>query len=196
MKKACFITAIVFLLLIVNKGTAAACDHPPCAVPPDKEVFLVYVPNEFALPVEQQPLGDTGYVTEDPLKSTQFQWTDKNVIGILAHSQYSGSEFYKIKIGQLVKLYKGDGTTEIYLVRYIREFQKYGRGNSSNYRDLGSDEIYTTYEMHKIFYEDGNRLVFQTCIEENEDPLWGLRFVVAEPLISLPRLGFFNIRRW
>ena len=54
----------------------------------------VYVPGFMALPIVQQPSGNTGFVSEQPGTATQFQLAQRyGVLGLLAHNYLSGREF-------------------------------------------------------------------------------------------------------
>lgn len=150
----------------------------------DKLIRGVYVPGFLALPVVQQPSGNTGFVSTRPETLTQFQLAARNnVIGLLAHNYLSGKDFFKLRDGLQVMVIKGDGSIARYRITEIHEFQKLTPGSHwSHYLDLNTGERLTTYQVYNWFYQGDHHLTFQTCLERNGLETWGLRFVVAEPL--------------
>jgi hypothetical protein len=149
-----------------------------------KSVRGVYVPGFLALPVVQQPSGNTGFVSGKPETVTQFQLAARyGVIGLLAHNYLSGVEFYRLMEGLKVYIIKGDGSRDRYRINKIKEYQKLTPGsNWSHYIDLETGERLTTYQLFSQYYQGDHHLTFQTCIARNGIETWGLRFVVAEPV--------------
>lgn len=144
----------------------------------------VYVPGFFALPVVQQPGGDTGFVSGKPETVTQFQLaTRNNVLGFLAHNYLSGKEFFNLIEGLQVVVVNGDGSFERYRITAIDEYQKVTPGSHwSHYIDLDSGERLTTYQVFGQYYQGEHHLTFQTCLARDGIETWGLRFIVAEPM--------------
>lgn len=144
----------------------------------------IYVPGFLALPVVQQPAGNTGFVSTKPESVTQFQLAARDdVIGLLAHNYLSGKEFFRLRDGLQVMAVNGDGSISRYRITEVHEFQKLTPGsNWSHYLDLKTGERLTTYQVFNWFYQGEHHLTFQTCLERNGLETWGLRFVVAEPL--------------
>jgi hypothetical protein len=144
----------------------------------------VYVPGFLALPVVQQPGGNSGYVSRKAETATQFQLAARNnVIGLLAHNYLSGKDFFRLSEGLQVMVVKGDGSIDRYRVTGVHELQKLSPGsNWSHYVDLNSGERLTTYQVFNQFYQGEHHLTFQTCLERDGLETWGLRFVVAEPV--------------
>lgn len=142
----------------------------------------VYVPGFFALPVVQQPSGDTGFVSGKPETVTQFQLATRyNVFGFLAHNYLSGKKFFRLVEGLEVVIVKGDGSTNRYRITAIDEYQKVTPGsNWSHYIDLETGERLTTYQVFSQYYQGDHHLTFQTCLARDGNDTWGLRFVVAE----------------
>ena len=151
-----------------------------------KSVRGVYVPGFLALPIVQQPSGNTGFVSEQPGTATQFQLADRyGVIGLLAHNYLSGAEFYSLVEGLQVLLVNGDGSLQKYQITEINEYQKLTPGsNWSHYINLETGERLTTYQVFTQYYQGEHHLTFQTCLERDGLDTWGLRFVVAEPVDS------------
>jgi hypothetical protein len=151
-----------------------------------KSVRGVYVPGFLALPIIQQPRGNTGFVSEQPGTATQFQMADRyGVIGLLAHNYLSGGEFFSLVEGLQVLLVNGDGSLQKYRITEIVEYQKVTPGsNWSHYINLETGERLTTYQVFAQYYQGEHHLTFQTCLEREGLETWGLRFVVAEPVSS------------
>jgi len=150
----------------------------------DRVLRGVYVPGFLALPVVQQPGGNSGFVSGKADTVTQFQLAARyDVIGLLAHNFLSGKEFFRLKDGLQVMVVKGDGSIDRYRITGVHEFQKVSPGsNWSHYIDLKTGERLTTYQVFAQFYQGEHHLTFQTCLERDGLETWGLRFVVAEPL--------------
>jgi len=144
----------------------------------------VYVPGFFALPVVQQPSGDTGFVSGNSETVTQFQLAAKyNVLGFLAHNYLSGKEFFNLIEGLQVVVVNGDGSLFRYQITAIDEYQKVTPGsNWSHYIDLETGERLTTYQVFGQYYQGEHHLTFQTCLARDGIETWGLRFIVAEPI--------------
>jgi hypothetical protein len=142
----------------------------------------VYIPGFFALPVVQQPSGNTGFVSAKPESVTQFQLAARyNVLGFLAHNYLSGKEFFRLIEGLQVVVVKGDGSIDRYRITAIDEYQKVTPGsNWSQYIDLETGERLTTYQVFGQYYQGDHHLTFQTCLARDGIDTWGLRFVVAE----------------
>jgi hypothetical protein len=144
----------------------------------------IYVPGFLALPVVQQPRGNTGFVSTKPETVTQFQLAARNnVIGLLAHNYLSGKEFFRLREGLQVMVVNGDSSISRYRITEIHHFQKLTPGSHwSHYLDLNTGERLTTYQIFNWFYQGDHHLTFQTCLEREGLETWGLRFVVAKPI--------------
>lgn len=151
-----------------------------------KSVRGVYVAGFMALPIVQQPSGNTGFVSEQPGTATQFQLAQRyGVLGLLAHNYLSGREFYRLVEGLKVMVINGDGSLENYRITKVVEYQKVTPGsNWSHYINLETGERLTTYQVFGEYYQGAHHLTFQTCLEKDGLETWGLRFVVAEPVES------------
>ncbi|MFN2214465.1 MAG: hypothetical protein ACK2UM_15025 [Anaerolineales bacterium] len=144
----------------------------------------VYVPGFMALPVVQQPSGNTGFVSQQPGTVTQFQLAAKyGVIGLLAHNYLAGMEFFQLVEGLKVLVVNGDGSLQNFRITEIIEYQKLTPGsNWSHYINLDTGERLTTYQVFTQYYQGEPHLIFQTCLDREGLETWGLRFVVAEPV--------------
>lgn len=147
-------------------------------------VVGVYVPGVLALPIGQQPKGNAGFVTRDPEQATQFSLAAQyGTVGVLAHNDLAGSEFYGIKKDQYAIIVHGDGHLEYYVVDEIQKYQALNPTSTfSNFVNLeDTSETISAGELFSRVYGGGDRLVFQTCIAANGDPSWGRIFIIAHP---------------
>jgi hypothetical protein len=147
-------------------------------------VVGIYVPGVLALPVGQQPQGNSGFVTRQPKQVTQFSMARQyGTVGILAHNDLAGADFDEIKINQYAIVIFGDGHEDYYLVTDLQKFQALSPTSTfSDFINLdGSKEHLTASQVFSRIYAPGGRLVFQTCIEGQGDPSWGRMFIIAEP---------------
>jgi hypothetical protein len=145
----------------------------------------VFVCKMFALDVTQQPANDPVFVSEDTNTATQFRLAaNYGTIGLLAHNTHSGSKFFKLTVGQEVDIVYGDGTVRPYVISEIRHFQALNPDSPyTDFVDLdhGGTRFSSTQVFAK-FFEDGNRVVFQTCIDAHGKASWGRLFVTAMPV--------------
>lgn len=151
-------------------------------------VVGAYVSGLFALPVLQQPSGDTEFVSSQDFTLTEYAAArDYGSIGILAHNYLSGKDFFKITPNQEITLIYGDGRLAYFRVMGIESFQALSPTNAfSDFIDL-SDPTRTVVPYSTVFnsmYGSPNRVVLQTCIEANGDPSWGRIFIIAEPVLA------------
>jgi hypothetical protein len=141
----------------------------------------VYVPDVLALPVEQQPKNDSNYIHMEPDLATQYHPAARfGVAGILAHNTLAGQLFFDIKIGDVVTLVYGDGSTQRYQVTQISQFQ--ARLAHHDYVDLEDGEIVSGAELFEEMYTGTDHVTFQTCIFAEGNASWGRLFVVATPI--------------
>jgi hypothetical protein len=149
------------------------------------QVVGVYVPDVLALKVAQQPVnsptfvnGNIGYVTQFSLP-TQYGTT-----GLLAHNYLSGALFFDLSIGQEVDIIYGDGYIHLYTISTVRHFRAVSPTNpDSKFVEIDDNrgtEISSTDLFHQI-YAKGDQVVFQTCINANNNVSWGRLFVIATP---------------
>lgn len=144
----------------------------------------VYAPGLFALPVVQQPESDFGFVSSQPEALTTFQLAEENhVIGLLAHNYLSGRYFFDLSKGHIVIIIKGDGSQRTYRVSERYHFKRLDPEiATSRYLDLTTRKRFTTRQVFNRFYRGEHHVTFQTCLEREGDPYWGLLFIVALPL--------------
>ena len=143
----------------------------------------VYVPNVLALPVVQQPAGDSGYVSGRDDEATQFAMASQyGNIGLLAHNYLSGGLFSRLGIGEEVRLVYGDGKVEYFVVTEVLRYQALDPDSQwSSFRNLDDYDILSTEQMFTRAYAGDRHVTFQTCIAENGNSSWGRLFVIAVP---------------
>lgn len=143
----------------------------------------VYVQNVLALPVVQQPAGNSGYVSNNDAQLTQFGMAAQyGNVGLLAHNYLSGKLFSQLVVGQEVRLVYGDGTVEYFIVKEILQYQAMQPNSQwSSFRDLKDDTVLTAEQMFKRVYAGNRHVTFQTCIYAEGISSWGRLFVVAVP---------------
>jgi hypothetical protein len=150
------------------------------------QVVGVYVHDVFSLKVAPQPSNNPAYVNSDPGYATQFSLASQyGSIGLLAHNYLSGSFFSSLTTGQEVDIIYGDGSVRRYSISVIRHFQALSPlSTASNFVDLDNprnNQLSNSDLFHQI-YNQGDRVVFQTCITANGDTSWGRLFVIATPI--------------
>lgn len=151
------------------------------------DVVGLYVPGVLALPVGQQPQGNSGFVTREPDMATQFDLAgDFGTIGILAHNDLAGAQFSGVMPGQYAIAIFGDGRKEYFLIDSIQSYQ--ALSPTSTYSDFvnldGSNEFLSAGQLFSRIYAPGNRMVLQTCIEGEGNPSWGRMFIIGTPATS------------
>ena len=150
-------------------------------------VFVDYL---FALSVVQQPTKNFEFISSSDKVVTQFNLAaEYKNIGLLAHDYLAGKYFSQLTDGQSVYLVHGTGRVEAFSVTQIYQYQALDPNNpSSNFKDLGTERIYTAQQVFQLMYMGGHHLTFQTCIEKNGNLSWGRLFVVAEPISATPTI--------
>jgi len=143
----------------------------------------VYVSNVLALPIVQQPSGNTGYVSSNDGQATQFAMASQfGNVGLLAHNYLSGKSFSQIAVGQEVRLIYGDGRVEYFIVTEILQYQALQPNSPwSSFRGLNENTILNAEQMFKRVYAGDRHVTFQTCIQAEGISSWGRLFVVAVP---------------
>jgi hypothetical protein len=200
------IAAIPVTRMVEADGTLV---HPPIVVPwalgfdqfraslqnGNSDVLVgVFAPNAFAFPVVQQPGKNATYVDTHPGVVTQFAAPSSyGTVGLLAHDNLAGADFYKLQAGETFFLVYGDGSVKPFMVEEIRQFQALQPENPySNFLDLEhpSDQL-TSGQVFSEIYAHPNQVVFQTCLDRDGDPSWGRTFIIAAPrtlssMLSIP----------
>jgi hypothetical protein len=155
----------------------------------------VYVTNTLALPIVQQPPGDSNYVSSRNGEITQFSTASQfGNIGLLAHNFLSGKSFSKLVPGQEVRLLFDDGHVEYFVISEILRYRALEPGNPySEFQNLSnSDEIISAGEMFNRAYAGKHHVTFQTCIAADGSSSWGRLFVLAAP--KSQHIGLTSLR--
>jgi len=151
------------------------------------QIAGIFVPGVIALPVGQQPSNNAGFVTRNQGEVTQFSTAQQyGTVGILAHNDLAGAEFYNIKLDEYAIVVYGDGHLEYYVIREIQKYQALSPTSAhSEFVNLANtQEQLSAGSLFSRIYGPGDRLVFQTCIEARGDASWGRMFIIAEPATS------------
>jgi hypothetical protein len=145
-------------------------------------VIGVFVCRVLALQVAQQPADDPVFVSQVPGTATQFRLAAQyGTIGLLAHSQWSGSKFFELVPGQEVYIVYGDGLVKSYEVSEVRHMRSLNPNDPySDFLDLEHDSAQlSSVQVFNQVFAQSERVVFQTCIEHDASPTWGRLFVTA-----------------
>ncbi len=146
----------------------------------------VYVPDVFALRVQQQPVGQAGHVTSVVGVVSQFGYAAQSgVTGLIAHNYLSGELFFNLEIDQEVIVVYGDGSEQRYVVRDLQQYQALSPNSPySDFLNLDTNEKLSSTDLFNKVYTGAHHVTFQTCIANNGNLTWGRLFVIAEPLES------------
>ena len=148
------------------------------------EVRGVYASSEFALQVVQQPADNYGYISLKPDTLTEYGLAEQlGVIGLLAHNNLAGKNFFSLEKGEIATIIFGDGATMEIRVMSLDRYQALDPYNAySSLVNLDTGETLDSTQVFKMYYTQENTIVFQTCIDQDGSPSWGRLFVVAEPV--------------
>ncbi len=144
----------------------------------------VYVAGVLALAIEQQPDGNSAYITAALDAVSQFQSAAYfGVTGLLAHNHLAGAQFFNLGLEQEINLVYGDGSFRAYRITAQHRFQALDPYNSnSNFVDLDTGATFSALDVFNQMYTGGNHVTFQTCITQNGTPSWGRLFIIATPI--------------
>jgi hypothetical protein len=148
-----------------------------------EQVTGLWLPNLTGLVVQEQPAGQPGFVTDQPGTVTNFQLAaDYGSMGLLAHVYLAGAFFNTLDVNHIITIVYGDGSMDKYRVTEIRQYQALDPDNTLT--DFTSiDNWGKKISQEDLFYEvysHPGRLILQTCIVNNNDNLWGRKFIIAE----------------
>lgn len=143
----------------------------------------IYVEGVLAFAVQQQPMGNPGFVSDAADVVTQFSIASEvGNIGLLAHNHLAGVEFPLIQLGDTIILVYGDGSTQGFIVDDIQQFQALSPLSPySNFRDLETEATLTAEQLFNQVYRGDFHLTLQTCIENEGSLSWGRLFILAHP---------------
>ena len=193
-------TLIAILFPFIPANAAGLTDAPTIAasavVLPAFEKFVatvqtdqagvmrgVYVPGVFAFRVAQQPYDMPGFVSTMENTVTQFRMAAQyGTIGILAHNYLAGASFTNLAVGQEIRIVYGDSKVAYYKVNGIYRYQALQpNSQTSNLKNLDTGDTYSVQDIFTKFYQGGDNVTFQTCIETDGISTWGRLFVTAAP---------------
>jgi hypothetical protein len=154
----------------------------------------VYVPGVLAMPIVQQPYGNSRFLSSEENVITQYRTASQyGTTGLLAHNYLAGTSFFDLQTGDEVRLVYGDGRVEFFVVYEILRYEALQPNSPySSFRNLATDEVFSVEKVFKrVFFSDGN-ITFQTCIEKDGNLIWGRLFVIAVPKVEYERLVLMN----
>jgi len=148
----------------------------------------VYVPGVLALKVLQQPEDQPIAVSRLKGAVTQYRYAQAGgVTGLLAHNTSSGWLFFNLQYEQEVWIVFGDGAKRGYWVTDVFHYQTLTPNDPySDFADLNTGAVLSSGDLFEKMYWGGDRVTFQTCIAKNGNKMWGMLFVVAQPMESAP----------
>ena len=143
----------------------------------------LYVDGLMALPIVQQPDGDSAYIDLGDQTATQFQLASPyGNVGLLAHNYLAGKLFFDLNKGQELVLVYGDGHTQSFRVSEIDDYQRLDPTDlNSDFVELATQQKVSAAQVFTRFYEIPGDLTLQTCIAHDGQSSWGVRFIVASP---------------
>jgi hypothetical protein len=145
-----------------------------------RQVAGVYSQDVMAFPVWQQPYHEFSFVYNQSDVVTEYRPARDATgnIGLMAHNNMAGSQFYRLDIGSVVSVVFGDGSVSHF---QIVEVQKYQIVNDYEVLDLQTGQVTGTGNVFYLVYGGDYRLVLQTCITQDGNPEWGRMFWIAKP---------------
>jgi hypothetical protein len=155
------------------------------------QVTGIYAPGVMALPVVQQPAGQTGFVSNTPETITQFAAAGRyGSTGLLAHNTLAGRYFPILSDDSIIALVYGDGHTQYFRVTEVKQYQALSPTSIySQFIDLGQPNItLTSTDLFRQTYGRGDVLILQTCIVNGDEASWGRLFIIAEPVNYFSKL--------
>lgn len=153
----------------------------------------VYVPGVLAYEIHAQPASNPGYVTSVDDAVSLFRLAQQHgTTGLIAHNYLAGELFFDLEVGQEVVILKANGSRQRYRIESIRRLQALSPWSpNSNFVDLDRDgQVLTALELFNQIYHGSDRLIFQTCIEYEGNPVWGRIFVTATPIEISPGIDW------
>lgn len=144
----------------------------------------VYIADNFALRVVEQPANNPNFVSTIEGETTQFSLAKKySTIGFLAHNFASGKYFFNLTLGNIVQVIYGDGRIDQFRIMRIFQFQALQPDSpKSQFVDLQSGEKFSSTQLFEKVYTGNKHITFQTCIQKDGKDSWGRLFLIAIPL--------------
>jgi len=150
-----------------------------------RHIAGVYVADQFAFRVIEQPSGNSDYVSLDPYLLTEYSLAERfGTHGILAHNYLAGKHFFDLEPGMQIIVVYADGKLGTFEVVEAHRFQALSPENvHSDFVALdGKTRTYSSTELFYKMYNNPGDLVLQTCIEKDGEWSWGRYFVIAEKM--------------
>lgn len=147
---------------------------------------VLYLNDSTILQIAQQPAEYDNFVTSFPNYVTEYRTASNfGTIGLLAHSELAGQHFFQVLPGQEIKLVYSDNHTEKFIVTKIQRYQALSPNSpSSDFIDLATGNYLTASQLfNKVYRNQADNLVLQTCIYTDKNQTWGRLFIIAEPAI-------------
>jgi hypothetical protein len=143
----------------------------------------IFVNEEFALDVVQQPANNPGFISEEDDVVTDFAMArDYGTIGMLAHNYLAGEQFDELVIGDEIYLVYGDNQFTTYTIVSIENYQALSpHSPTSDFVRLDDGSKLSATDLFYRVYGQEDALVLQTCIENEGELSWGRLFIIAEP---------------
>ena len=86
--------------------------------------------------------------------------------------------FSEIKTGQEMILVYGDGSVQHFQASNIVDYQRLTPTDlKSNFLELASGQQLTADQLFSMYYHKAHHLILQTCILNDGNPDWGVRFI-------------------
>jgi len=188
MIKTIFTISFLFLLVIGNDRLIIPVTGENASVNINLESSsgsTLYLDEEVALSIADQPNNNIGYVSNIPGVITRFRQAEKQgSIGLIAHNYLAGEKFFNLGVGDFLTLASNnEKTNQRYEIIEIKEFQALDpRSIHSKFRNLDTEEIISAHNLSQSIYGLEDHLILQTCIENDGDTEWGRLFVIAKPI--------------
>jgi hypothetical protein len=147
------------------------------------ELRGLYIPDILAAQIVQQPANNNEFVSPRQNTLTQFGLASQfGSTGLLAHNYLAGESFFVLKENQKFYLIYGDGQVSAFVVIEIMRYKALDPTSiSSKFVELGNDDAMSASKLFSKVYDRNGTVILQTCIEADENLLWGRLFVIAEP---------------
>ncbi|MDZ7843342.1 MAG: hypothetical protein U5K99_00840 [Anaerolineales bacterium] len=146
-----------------------------------EQIVRVEAPGHFSYSVVKQPQNNPGFVSSRPDTLTLFNLAERyGTTGFLAHNDLAGKKFVDLQTEERINLFYNTQKESSYRIISIRKFQALSPNSPySDFIDLQDGRQYSASELFLEIYGPGDRLVIQTCLENNGNLTWGRMFVTA-----------------
>ena len=152
------------------------------------QIVGMIAPNQFSLPIVQQPVGRPDFVSNEAEVVTEFSLTKKfGSTGLLAHNHLAGLNFSSLQVNDLIVLVTANKEYKFFKIEKIRTYQALSPNSPySEFVDLDNpSNVLSAVDLFMEVYTDEDSLVIQTCIAQGNEPSWGRLFVQAYPVSGI-----------